>query len=81
MAANDERLAKVEQAFHDHLIVADRNFEKNSIEHNLILQRLDNLERSLLVYRRVVYTVGTTLGTVAGIIINYWDFIAHRISH
>lgn len=81
MTTNEERIAKIEQAFSDHSKLADKNFEKNSLEHSLILERLDNLERSLLVYRRVVYTVGTTLGAIVGAIINYWDFIVHRVGH
>ena len=78
---DQERIARLEEWRNMHTISAGKLEKDNDTDHKLILSRLDDLEMSLVTYRRVVYAVGTTTGMICGAIIHYWDFIVNKIGH
>jgi hypothetical protein len=59
----------------------EKLLQKNSDEHKQILDRINELEISLLVYRRIVYFAAAMIGGAIGLIFKYWDFIIHRLGH
>lgn len=77
----NERLAKIEQSYGEHLVRATEAFKENKEEHLALMHRLDELEVSLLIYRRVVYVGATMIGMAVGFLVKYWDFIVHRLGH
>ena len=77
----NERLVKLEQSYTDHKIHSERRFDKNDKDHKEILERLSDIEISLLTYRRVVYAVGTSAGALIGLFIHYWNWIINELGH
>ena len=77
----EERIAKVEQSYGEHLITAKDQFDKNSAEHKQILSRINELEISLVIYRRIVYFAAAMIGGAIGLLLKYWDFLIHRLGH
>ena len=77
MTDQASRIARLEVKV-DHNI---KHFEQNDLDHKLILERINDLEISLLIYRRIVYFTAAIIGAAAGFIIKYYDFLIHRLGH
>ena len=71
------RLARLEAKVEANI----EHFKQNDMDHAAIMEKLHQLDSRMLSWSRVVYAVGATIGTIAGIIINYWEFLTHKLGH